>query len=312
LLATVNADDPKVALITGASSGIGYATAKHLASVGMKVVLTARRVDKLKSAVEEITAAGGIAMYTVLDVTKEEDHINAFKLAEDTYGGVDYVFINAGWEGTLAPFLEHVMSQMKNVLDINVYGMLASMKYGAIALKKRGGGAMVTCSSVAGTISADMYGAMGHSAVFGPYAVSKAATDGIGRMGKMFLTDNIRVYNIKPAVYLTQMAENFPGGAGALSGFNPFFKGRAGDPRFIGEVVEHMFTGATKWQPGQNIVCDGDATFDSALEYKYLEVIGAAASTEEVKAALRSASGGPYECTTESSCKIYNGDKQEL
>lgn len=305
------AEEAKVALITGASSGIGLATAKHLASKGMAVVLTARRTDKLQMAVKEIEETGGKAMYTKLDVTIEEDQIAAFKAAKEAFGGVDYVFINAGYEGdAVTPLEDADLAQAKKVFDINVWGMLATMKYGVLALKERGGGAMVTVSSVAGTISSDAFETTGMTGL-GAYAMSKAATDMQGRLGKAYLKDGIRVYNIKPAVYLSEMPARFPGGMEALSGFNPVFKGRIGDPAFLAEVVESMFTGTTLWQPGQNIICDGDATFDSAIEYQKLETIGAGNTLAEYKAAFRSATGGPYKCTTESSCAIFNR-KEEL
>ena len=86
----------KVVIITGASSGIGEATAKLLASKGAKVVLGARREDKLKLIVDEIGKDGGQAVYQKLDVTKPSDNDSIVKLAKETFGGVNVIFLNAG------------------------------------------------------------------------------------------------------------------------------------------------------------------------------------------------------------------------
>ena len=86
----------KVIIITGASSGIGATSAKLLAKKGARVVLGARREDKLKALAEEIRAAGGEAVYQVLDVTQQGDNDAIVQLAKDTFGRVDVIFLNAG------------------------------------------------------------------------------------------------------------------------------------------------------------------------------------------------------------------------
>ncbi|WP_028402385.1 SDR family oxidoreductase, partial [Ectobacillus panaciterrae] len=83
----------KVVIITGASSGIGEATAKLLASKGAKVVLGARREDKLKALTEEIQKAGGQVAYRVTDVVNPDDSQQLVQLAKDTFGGVDVIFL---------------------------------------------------------------------------------------------------------------------------------------------------------------------------------------------------------------------------
>jgi NADP-dependent 3-hydroxy acid dehydrogenase YdfG len=86
----------KVVIITGASSGIGEATAKLLASKGAKVVLGARREQELKQLVDEIQGDGGQAVYQVMDVTNPSDNADIVELAKETFGGVDVIFLNAG------------------------------------------------------------------------------------------------------------------------------------------------------------------------------------------------------------------------
>jgi len=86
----------KVVIITGASSGIGEATALKLAREGAKIVLGARREDKLKAIADQIKAAGGEAVYRVTDVVKPEDNAALVALAKETFGKVDVIFLNAG------------------------------------------------------------------------------------------------------------------------------------------------------------------------------------------------------------------------
>src|SRR5687768_4193946 len=86
----------KVVIITGASSGIGEATAKLLASKGAKVVLGARREQNLKQLADEIQNTGGQAVYQVMDVTIPSDNARIVELAKETFGGVDVIFLNAG------------------------------------------------------------------------------------------------------------------------------------------------------------------------------------------------------------------------
>ena len=86
----------KVVIITGASSGIGEATAYKLARAGAKIVLGARREDKLKAIADQIKASGGEAVYRVTDVVKPEDNAALVALAKEVFGKVDVIFLNAG------------------------------------------------------------------------------------------------------------------------------------------------------------------------------------------------------------------------
>jgi NADP-dependent 3-hydroxy acid dehydrogenase YdfG len=91
----------KVALITGGSRGIGEASARTLAKAGITVVLAARSEVEMKKIVSDVAALGGKAAYVVCDVAKESDLENAVSFCEKTFGGVDFIFANAGWEGPL-------------------------------------------------------------------------------------------------------------------------------------------------------------------------------------------------------------------
>lgn len=122
----------KVALVTGGSRGIGEAAARGLAKGNIKVVLAARSVDDMKRIVEDIKKNGGDAAYVYCDVEKETDIENSIKFAEETYGGVDFIFANAGWEGPLKAFKPHQYSseEIIKLFNINLLSCVRYVKYG--------------------------------------------------------------------------------------------------------------------------------------------------------------------------------------
>ncbi|MFP3555425.1 SDR family NAD(P)-dependent oxidoreductase [Paraburkholderia sp. SIMBA_049] len=140
----------KVALVTGASSGIGKATAILLAQRGAKVIATARRRTELDEVVAAITAAGGDATSLVVDVTKEDDIASMVRLAVDTYGKLDIAFNNAGTEGIFAPLVEQNKERFDMVFEPNVRGVFNSMKYEAEVMLKQGFGSIINNASMGG------------------------------------------------------------------------------------------------------------------------------------------------------------------
>lgn len=139
----------KVALITGASSGIGRATAEAFAAKGAKVVVAARRQDELASLVSEIGASGGQATAFATDVSKTEDVARMVDHAIESFGRLDYAVNNAGIEGRLAGITDLTEDDWDRVLDINLKGIFLCMKYEARAMLDCGnGGAIVNVGSV--------------------------------------------------------------------------------------------------------------------------------------------------------------------
>jgi NADP-dependent 3-hydroxy acid dehydrogenase YdfG len=139
----------KIVLITGGTSGIGKATALAFAEAGAKVVLTGRREKEGTDVAAEITKTGGTAAFVRADVAKEADVVKAVDFVLSTHGRLDVAFNNAGVEivGSLTEVSEE---QYRRTFDINVWGVLNSMKHEIPAMLKSGGGAIVNTSSVAG------------------------------------------------------------------------------------------------------------------------------------------------------------------
>lgn len=139
----------KVVIITGASSGIGEATAKLLASKGAKVVLGARREQELKRLVGDIQEAGGQAAYWVTDVTDPSDNAAIVELAKETFGGVDVIFLNAGIMPN-SPLSALKTDDWNRTVDINIKGVLNGVAAVLPTFVEQKSGHVITTSSVAG------------------------------------------------------------------------------------------------------------------------------------------------------------------
>src|SRR5437660_8340613 len=138
----------KVALVTGGTSGIGKTTAIEFARAGAKVVLTGRSEKEGANVVAEIEKDGGAAAFIRADVAKETDVKAMVDFTVNTYGRLDLAFNNAGVEWT-GPLDQATEAEYRRVFDINVWGVLNSMRHEIPVMLKNGGGAIVNYSCVA-------------------------------------------------------------------------------------------------------------------------------------------------------------------
>src|ERR1700757_2922589 len=159
----------KIVLVTGGTSGIGKITAIAFANAGAKVVLTGRREKEGEEVVAEIKKTGGTASFVRADVSKDADIVKAIDFVVATYGRLDVAFNNAGVE-MLGPLDQVTEEQYRSTFDINVWGVLNSMKYEIPAMLKTGGGAIVNTSSIAGHVG------MGQVSI---YTASKHGVEGL-------------------------------------------------------------------------------------------------------------------------------------
>lgn len=139
----------KVVIITGASSGIGEASAKLLASKGAKVVLGARREDQLRQLLEAIQSAGGQAAYQVMDVVNLSDNAAIVELAKETFGGVDVIFLNAGIMPN-SPLSALKTDEWNRTVDVNIKGVLNGIAAVLPTFISQKSGHIIATSSVAG------------------------------------------------------------------------------------------------------------------------------------------------------------------
>jgi NADP-dependent 3-hydroxy acid dehydrogenase YdfG len=190
----------KVVVITGASSGIGEATAKLLASKGAKVVLGARRTDKLATIVDEIRAVGGQASYVSLDVTKPADNYAIVKLAIDTFGRLDVVFLNAGlMPNSMISALK--TDEWKQMVDVNINGVLNGVAAVLPTFIQQKAGQIIANSSVAGLK------AYPGGAVYGGTKWFVRDFMEVLRMESAMEETNIRTSTIYPAAINTELLD---------------------------------------------------------------------------------------------------------
>jgi NADP-dependent 3-hydroxy acid dehydrogenase YdfG len=190
--------DGKVAVVTGASSGIGEATAEALAAEGAAVVVAARREDRLSDLVGRIRGEGGRVLAAVCDVTEESQAHGLIRKAQEEFGSVDILVNNAGVM-LLSKVGKGLSDEWRQMFDVNVMGLLYATDAAIEVMKRQGGGHLVNVSSVAGRkVTRDASGV---------YAGSKHAVGAISEgLRQELLEDNIRVTIVEPGAVETELA----------------------------------------------------------------------------------------------------------
>ncbi|WP_395739633.1 SDR family oxidoreductase [Prosthecobacter sp.] len=240
----------KVVLVTGATSGIGKVTALAFGKAGAKVVISGRREAEGQAVVAEIKSAGGEATFVKADVAVEADVEALVAKTVETYGRLDVAFNNAGVELT-GPVVDVNEADYRRTFDINVWGVITSMKHEIPVMLKQGGGVIINTSSAAGHV-----GIAGASV----YVASKHAVEGLTKATALeYAKQGIRVNAVAPAVIETDMFERFTGGseeaANYMRSLHPV--GRGGRPEEIANPVLFLASDAASFITGASLNVDG-------------------------------------------------------
>jgi NAD(P)-dependent dehydrogenase (short-subunit alcohol dehydrogenase family) len=243
----------KVAIVTGASSGIGYAAAKLFAQEGAKVVVAGRRKAELDALVAAIERAGGIAIAVAGDV-KDEAHARALvDTAVNQFGGLDIAVNNAGSSGEMAPAPDLSVAGWRDTIDTNLTSAFLGAKYQVPAMIERGGGSIVFTSSFVG----NTVGFPGMSA----YAAAKAGIVGLTRvLAAEFGAKRIRANAILPGG--TDTPANHANLPGAPGGTRAFIEGlhalkRLGRPEEIAQSALYLASDLSSFITGVALLVDG-------------------------------------------------------
>ena len=242
--------DGRVALVTGASSGLGVFFAEALAEAGADVVLGARRVDKLEETRAKVEALGRRAVVVQTDVTRPEDCTAMVAAAMDELGRVDVLVNNAGI-GTAVPATKETPEQFSSVVEINLHGTYWMAQAAARVMQP--GSSIVNISSVLGLTTAGLPQAA--------YSSSKAAVIGLTRDLAQQWTGRkgIRVNALAPGWFQSEMTDSYqPGYLEQMLQRVPM--GRVGDPRELAATLVWLAGPASGYVTGQTIPVDGGVT----------------------------------------------------
>ncbi|AQG78187.1 SDR family oxidoreductase [Spirosoma montaniterrae] len=191
----------KVALVTGAGSGIGKAAALLMAREGAKVAVLSRSSDEVDQTANEIRQAGGEALCVTADISKVEDMQRVYADIEQQFGRLDIVFANAGINGVWAPLDELEPDEWQKTIDVNLNGTFYTVKYALPLLKKQGGSIIIT-ASVNGTRIFSNTGATA-------YSCTKAAQVAFTQMAALELAKHrIRVNVVCPGAIDTNIDDS--------------------------------------------------------------------------------------------------------
>jgi len=238
----------KVAIVTGAGSGIGRASAELFAAHGARVV-----VADLKGADETASLIGDSAFAVTADAGRDADIQALVQAAVERFGGLDIVFANAGVSGGLKSIFEQDADDWSEVLRVNLIGPALAIQHAAPVIKERGGGSIICTASVAGLRS---------GAGSGAYSASKAGVISLVKTAAQQLTgSNVRVNAICPGLIETGMTEfvyeraRAKGHEGKLGHLNPLKRG--GEPIEIAHAALFLASDESSYVNGHALVVDG-------------------------------------------------------
>jgi 3-oxoacyl-[acyl-carrier protein] reductase len=247
-------DDAKVAIVTGASRGIGLAVATALVARGGRVCVTGRDPDRLAEAVAGL--GGDEVALGVAGRAHDPDHrAEAVARTLDRFGRIDHLVNSVGTNPVFGPLIDLDADAVRKILEINVVSALGWTQAVARAWMSAHGGAVVNVSSVAGRHATPGLGA---------YGLSKAALDHLTQQLAFELAPEIRVNAVAPAVVRTRFAAAlYEGREDEVVARYPL--GRLGDPADVGAAVAFLLSSEASWITGHTLVLDGGSTLVGGL-----------------------------------------------
>ena len=242
----------KVAIITGASRGIGLGIAQRLVADGARVVITARKPEALAEAVEALGGpAHAVGFAGHADDAAHQDEVVA--AARSTFGRLDYLVNNAGINPSYGPMLEMDIETARKILEVNVlsaFSWTQKVVGAGLGSNEAPGGAIVNVASIAG---------LGATGLLGWYAVSKAAMIHLTTELGYQLGPDVRVNAVAPGIVKTVFAQAlYEGREEKVTKRYPLK--RLGVPADIAGAVSFLLSGDSSWMTGQTIVLDGGAS----------------------------------------------------
>jgi len=245
--------DGKVALVTGAGSGIGQASAMAFAREGAKVVVADIVVEGGEGTVRMIKKAGGEAIFVKVDVSQAAAVEAMVNKTVENYGRLDYAHNNAGIEGAMSSIVDCTEETWDNTININLKGVWLCMKYEIPQMLKQGGGAIVNTASIAGLVG---------SAGLPAYVASKHGVNGLTKAAALeYSKEGIRVNSVCPGAIRTPMIERIleetPEMGDMLNSLHPI--GRLGEPEEIAKTVVWLCSDAASFVTGLPMAVDGGA-----------------------------------------------------
>lgn len=245
--------EDKVALVTGAASGLGLATAKAFAEAGAAVVLADWNEKEVQTAAKDLAKKGHKTLAVTCDVSNDGQVEEMVKQTVATFGRLDAAYNNAGIQNVLAETADSPRDDYDRVMAINLRGVWSCMKFELQQMRKQGSGAIVNCSSLGGLIGGSQRGTY-HAAKHGVIGFTKSAA-------LEYATRGIRVNDVCPGMIQTPMSDKMIAeGQGPeldrmLNTFVPMK--RLGRPEEIADAVLWLCSDGASYITGQSISVDG-------------------------------------------------------